>query len=240
MNLNNIQRSFGYAVVIGGNLIPFYGIYAWGWDIFSVFFLYWAENAIVGIYTLLMMLVVAAHRGILAVLFSFFTMAFFCLHYGMFCLAHLAILTELFGKEHLLHQNFQPEDFLPFILSPHVQGFYIAALGIAIAQAFQCYDKFIKHYINTQNAQELMWAPYGRIVVLHIAILLGGFAAQGLGQPVWALVVLIALKTLYDVAALKLREEDEHKLKVKDERPSENPAVPWVRNIVRKITEKRS
>ncbi len=236
MNAKEIQRIFIYIIIIGGNLIPFYGLYAWGWDIFSIFFLYWAENAIIGIYTLLMMLIVSIRNGVIEFFGGLFMMAFFCVHYGMFCAGHLVILTGLFGPEDLKAHNTLPEDIIPFLSEAHVQGFYLALAGIAVAQAFQCFDVFMKKYKAAKAAAELMAAPYGRIVVLHLAILLGGFAAMGLGSPVWALAVLIGLKTMYDIAALKSREEDEDKLKVPNEKPSEHPAIPWIRKFVEKRT----
>ena len=50
-----------------------------------------------------------------------------------------------------------------------------------------------------------MRAPYGRIVVLHVAIILGGFAVMALGEPVALLVVLVLLKLALDIK-LHLRE----------------------------------
>jgi hypothetical protein len=47
----------------------------------------------------------------------------------------------------------------------------------------------------------LMVQPYGRVAVLHIAIILGGIAAMALGSPVWALLVLLALKIGLDLKA---------------------------------------
>ena len=55
------------------------------------------------------------------------------------------------------------------------------------------------------SLKQLMSAPYGRIVLLHIAILLGGFAMMSLGQPVAMLAVLVLLKLGLDVG-LHLRE----------------------------------
>ena len=51
------------------------------------------------------------------------------------------------------------------------------------------------------SLQKIMFQPYGRIVALHVAILLGGLGAQLLGSPVWALLILIAVKIGFDVTA---------------------------------------
>jgi hypothetical protein len=54
-----------------------------------------------------------------------------------------------------------------------------------------------------------MAAPYGRIVVLHIAILFGGMATLALGSPVFLLVLLIVGKVFLD---LKFHQRSHRKL----------------------------
>jgi energy-converting hydrogenase Eha subunit C len=46
-----------------------------------------------------------------------------------------------------------------------------------------------------------MTQPYQRVVVLHIAIILGGIGAIALGSPLWALLVLLAMKIGLDLKA---------------------------------------
>ena len=44
-----------------------------------------------------------------------------------------------------------------------------------------------------------MGSPYGRVVVMHIAIMASGFLVMAIGSPAALLVVLVALKTILDV-----------------------------------------
>ena len=44
-----------------------------------------------------------------------------------------------------------------------------------------------------------MNAPYGRVILLHVVILFGGFAVQALHSPAWALVLLVGLKIAIDL-----------------------------------------
>ena len=53
--------------------------------------------------------------------------------------------------------------------------------------------------------RQIMGSPYGRIVVLHIAVIFGAVAVTALGQPIAMLVVLTLLKVAVDVK-LHLRE----------------------------------
>lgn len=219
----SLQKGLSQGLTVGGNLVPLYGVIAWHWDIFSVFFLFWAENAIIGVYTLLMMAAYGASRGVFAFIGSLFTMGFFVFHYGLFCMAHVAILTEIFGPS-MDHHNFQPGDLVPLLLSPKVQGFYWGIAGLAVAQGFRCFDLYVSKYAKEKRIEMIMFSPYGRIVVLHVAILVGGLLAQQLGEPLWALAVLIVLKTLYDVGALKAggNSADAFKVEVQDERSQKN------------------
>lgn len=54
-----------------------------------------------------------------------------------------------------------------------------------------------------------MAAPYGRIVVLHIAILFGALVITALGSPVFLLILLIIGKIVLDV---KLHQRSHRKL----------------------------
>ena len=44
------------------------------------------------------------------------------------------------------------------------------------------------------SVQDLMFAPYKRIMLLHFAVLFGGFGVMALGSPIWMLVVLVVIK----------------------------------------------
>ncbi len=193
-----LQKHLGTVMVLAGNSVPLYGVFFWGWDIFSVFFLYWAENVIVGFFVLLMMLAYSIGKGGFGrVISGLARMPFFCVHYGLFCFVHVAILTELFGGD--LHVRIaNPLDVLALIRGQHIQGFYWGLIGIFVAEAFQCFYSYAVKYSKVKEVSQIMAAPYGRIIVLHITILAGGLLAQMLGSPVWALVVLIVFKTLYD------------------------------------------
>ncbi len=46
----------------------------------------------------------------------------------------------------------------------------------------------------------LFWQPYSRVIIMHLTILLGGTWAQAKGSPLYALLVLVILKTAIDLA----------------------------------------
>lgn len=53
-------------------------------------------------------------------------------------------------------------------------------------------------YLRTSPPRQ-MGAAYGRVVVLHLTILVGGFVVAFLGAPIGALIVLVVLKTAFDL-----------------------------------------
>ena len=75
-------------VLLLANLVPVFGVLYLDWDVSSIIVLYWAENLIIGGFTLLKMLV-AGKTGAL------FRMLFFCVHYGGFCAIHGIFVLEL-------------------------------------------------------------------------------------------------------------------------------------------------
>ena len=48
-----------------------------------------------------------------------------------------------------------------------------------------------------------MGAPYGRIMVLHVTLIAGGFLVMSLHAPVLGALLLIALKLAYDLVSLR-------------------------------------
>jgi hypothetical protein len=77
-----------------------------------------------------------------------------------------------------------------------------AALALAASHGVS----FVLNYLRSGEYQRarldaLMQAPYGRVVVLHVAILGGGFLIMGMGSPVWALALLVFLKIGLDLQA---------------------------------------
>lgn len=52
-----------------------------------------------------------------------------------------------------------------------------------------------------------MHAPYRRVIVMHLTLIFGGWIVLLMGVPTGALIVLLALKTVFDLQAHR-REHD--------------------------------
>ncbi|HKW41478.1 MAG TPA: DUF6498-containing protein [Gemmatimonadales bacterium] len=188
-------------VLVGANLVPLVGVLFFGWTVFATLLLFWAENAIVGAFNVLRMLV-ATPQLVAMWLLKLFMIPFFIVHYGMFVTVHGIFVLSIFGTA--------PTKGFPslatFAHAIQTAGVAPAAWGLALSHAVS----FGFNYIGTGEYRtvllpSLMSRPYGRVMVLHVVILLGGFLVQLVGSPLIPLALLVVLKTGLDFTA-HLRE----------------------------------
>lgn len=199
--------------LIAANLVPLFGVLFFEWDASMIVLLYWAENVIAGFYNVLRLALVRVESPA-ANLGKLFTIPFFCIHFGGFCAVHgffLVAFFELGGKG---MGSVFPDDpwfghlvFVQLLVSvvahvwrnmPPEMAWPLAGLMISHGISF------VQHFIldgeyKKLSAGELMGRPYGRIVVLHIAIIVGGFFVMALGSSLGLLLILVVLKIGLDI-----------------------------------------
>ena len=160
------------------NLIPLYGVWSLGWSLFGVFVLYWLETAIIGSATLVRVLVAglpAPRERPVA------TALFFGAYFGAFWMVHGAFVYGLF------------RDDTPFDLRP-------ALIAIAVTQvsALVAWTMSDERRQTTPMGEAIR--PMGRVMVLHVTLIAGGWWLMDNESPFYGLVLLIVLKTALDVA----------------------------------------
>jgi hypothetical protein len=196
-----------WAVValVVANLIPLAGVVFFGWNVWMILIVYWLENGVVGVVNVLKMLKAEGAPDASSANWTMNGRAvndvakaglipFFVVHYGIFWLVHGVFVFTLpvFGSMESdtvdMTTGFEPLT-IPF-----------AVLALTISHALSYYFNFIKggEYRRTSAAGQ-MFAPYGRLVVLHITIIIGGMAIAVTGAPAAAVAILVGLKTLLDV-----------------------------------------
>ena len=189
--------------LIAANLVPVAGVLFFGWEVFPLMFLFWSENVIVGGFNVLKMLC-AGGGGAAGQASKTFLIPFFCVHYGMFTLVHGIFIMAMFGGGRGPGAGFPgPATFWRVMQENHLGW---AVLGLTISRGISFATNYIGNgeYKNVV-APVLMMQPYGRIVVLHITIIFGGFLVMALHSPVLGLLLLVVLKTLMDLGG-HLRE----------------------------------
>jgi len=197
--------------LLTANAIPLFGILFLGWDAFYVVLLYWAENIVIGFYNVLKMLFAAvpypaAHLG------KLFLIPLFIVHYGGFTAIHGFFVLTFF------HKNGQGPPmsgmdwpcFLVFIqMLLNVIGYMHSVIPpqvrLAVLALFASHGvSFVQNYLLkkeriTAKPDKLMGNPYGRVIIMHITIMAGGFLTMVIGSPAFLLVILVILKTILDV-----------------------------------------
>jgi hypothetical protein len=242
-------KTSAYAL-IAANALPLFGVLFLGWDTFSIVALYWTENVVIGAINVLKMITCSPDGNLLvwgdvdpndklnrermersrgdAVKMlrlanhgsKLFYVPFFIFHYGMFCFVHGAIIFAIFGREAGGFGPFGGFDNLLQVFSQQHLGWCVAALAASHLWSF------VVNYIGRGEYHRtavpiLMFQPYARIVVLHIAIILGAFVSLALGSNVGVLLFLIAGKTLLDLS-LHLHERMKHDA----DQPGQPPVLP--------------
>ena len=196
--------------LLAANAVPLFGVVFLGWDAFYVVMLYWAENVVIGFYNILKMALAAvpyraAHLG------KLFLIPFFLVHYGGFTAVHGFFVLALFHKGEgppmggtswpccliFVQMLFNVIGYMYSIIPVQVR---LAVLVLFISHGVSFVQNYLlKGEYRTAKPNDLMGSPYGRIVVMHVAIITGGFLTMALGSPAALLAVLIALKTVLDV-----------------------------------------
>ena len=186
-------------LLIAANLVPLYGVFALGWQVFPVLLLFWLENVIVGLFNVLRILL-ARPDEVITWFVKIFLCAFFIVHYGMFTSGHGFFIFSFFGNRNTGPNIFIDADVVMDALVHYHLG--IPALALFISHGFSFVANYIgKGEYKTANPQFLMMRPYGRIVVLHVTIIFGGFLVMALDAPAATLALLILFKIGLDLRA---------------------------------------
>jgi len=197
--VNSNKQTVSIVSLTAANLVPLFGAVFLGWNALYIVLLYWAENVIIGFYNILKMAFWKPKQSA-GHLTKLFFIPFFTFHYGMFTFVHGVFVMALFSGAFTNHGGFSNGPSFALLCSV-LSGdriFALAALFISHGISFVS-NYFVGGEYKRTSIEKLMKAPYGRIVVLHIAIILGGFITQALGQPVGVLVILIIMKIALDI-----------------------------------------
>jgi len=172
--------------LIAVNLLPLSGVLFFNWSVYEVLLLYWSENIIIGIFNLARFWTLLRRRRDYSALFLG---PFFTIHYGGFALGHYVFLQAFFGPDSDIGGELSAMFAASFLalLASHGISFLVNFLGR-------------REYERT-TTRELMSAPYARVVVLHLTVLFGGFGVMALGEPWYALAILVLVKLGIDIAA---------------------------------------
>ena len=183
------------------DLIPLYAVFALGWGAAPLVYLYWLENLVIGGVTLARIAGAGLGNGRSGIGQAVFMLPFFALHYGMFCYGHgvglLSLESGIASGDVPAGLSAGYGDLINHALSagPNMIAF------ISIITAFNVFlfvwDFIGKgEFLRSRPITE-MFAPYGRIILLHVALFVGMFALLSFGEPMAGVLALIVLRVLW-------------------------------------------
>lgn len=183
--------------LVVANLLPILAVLQDAASVGDVFALYWIENVVVGAVTVVKVLSaegdatqgpklssttvdVSSQRALAG---------FFCLHYGIFTFVHGVFTVVII----VIAGGFDAGVVYWIVTVAAMIGSYLISLGV---------EWFGRGQQLVVSPGAAMFAPYPRMLVLHLAVIAAFFFVvepEG-DDAVWAVVVLCGLKTAVDVA----------------------------------------
>ena len=169
------------------NLIPVAGVLWLGWSPLQLLLLYWVENVVVGLVNFAKLRGYEVHApgeagG------PFRLSGFFLMHYGLFTLVH-GIFVLVIGALIFPAPAGRGDDWLSF-------GIAVLALSLLHLGDYLRWREARGWAQGSADGQ--MFAPYGRILVLHLTIIGGVFVLLQTGAPASYIALLAVLKTFIE------------------------------------------
>ena len=193
------------------DLIPVFGLLFFGWGAAALVMLYWLENLVIGAFTIGRILLAAiTTSGVGGLVLGGLLSSFFAVHYGMFCMGHGFFLLSFLPGDSQPPMGIGPEPLLEMVAQVFERWPMMSNLLIIIAcwQAFVFATddlKYAKEHSGEMNPIKEMFAPYGRIVVLHIGVFAGASAILMLGDPMIGVLALILFRAVIGVIVNQVR-----------------------------------
>lgn len=184
--------------ILIANLIPVFGVLYWGWNLSVLLFLYWLESLAIGAVNLVLISVSNA-----TVQNRFKTSLFFILHYGLFWVAHGLFLFMWLIPEiqtysgHDAGQIAASAQTLKWVFYGMVASHVIGAISYLLSRPRE----------QRLSPTEQLFAPYGRVFVMHIVILGGAWLSARYSNIIVVVLLFTGLKIAFELLMILIREK---------------------------------
>jgi hypothetical protein len=226
MTRERALAAFDLALALATAAVIAWGVLALGWSPFVVMALFWFENVVIGGFNVAKMLATGLRLGAAGLAGAVALSAFFTVHYGLFTAVHGMFVVLLFGGTEVGRGAMDGALAGPLAaMLDHLfaeRDGWLAVLAIVLVHL----SGFVQWLARTRELppplKDLMGAPYGRIMILHVTLIASGFLVQALRAPVAGALLLVGLKLAYDLVALR---RDRTREQGTDARASARPPV---------------
>jgi hypothetical protein len=169
--------------ILAANVLPLAGVLFFGWSLFQVMLLFWADNVVIGLYMALRIRLTyrswPVGRGYGSIEYQIRGAIFGLFAYFFFTFIHGLFLVLIFRDTGSLKRA----------------DFVVALLALVASRGFDLYDTLRSPARAKRNDE------FVRVVVLHVGLVGGAFLAVWLGTPVAVLALLVVLKAASDIFA---------------------------------------
>jgi hypothetical protein len=182
-------------LIVLANLVPLAGVLLFEWDVFKVLALFWLENVFIGLFGVIKLTLSGAYReyreGILVP-------PVFLAHYGGFMMVHGMVILIMYGSQFEHPELVEP---FHFYLGRFMLEFsWIAAAALFFSHLWS----FMTNFLGTRERDRLtvsgaMALPYRRMLLTHVALLVGAWFLLEQGQPYVGIALLVTMKIVLDV-----------------------------------------
>ena len=184
--------------MLGMHLLPLLGVWLAGWNAGNLLILYWLESAVIGLWTVA--LVAAAPAQPLNILSGPSHAAttgggmalFILVHAGFFMGIHLFFLDSAFEVTQVDLHGSLPAAIVHMVLEG---GLWLPLAGVFVIRMLVT----VQALQRREPVQRQIIGFYFRIVVMQLAIILGGFLMFMVG-PIAALITLVAVRLGFELA----------------------------------------
>jgi len=186
-----MRLSASITLLILVNLIPVIGVLTWNWDLGTLLVLYWLESLIIGFFNLFK---ISQSKPEPAT--RIWTSLFFTFHYGIFWIVHgVFLIAMLIPKIDAANPDLK----FPFASLVAVNLKWVL-LAFFLSHGFS----YLRDYLTIPESERRttiaqMFVPYGRVLVLHIVILLGAFLLAEKSRVVEVLLLFTGAKIVLDL-----------------------------------------
>ena len=206
MTSERVAAGLDRALALASAVVLAWGVLVLGWSPFVVMMLFWFENVVIGVLHLVKLLVTGARLGGAGLIGGVAISAFFTVHYGLFTAVHGVFVVLLFGGGELGPNAMDsglggPAWSMVHRLLAERDG-WLAVVAIVLLHLSGLVQWLARTRESPPPLKELMGAPYGRIVILHVTLIASGFLLQALKAPAAGALLLIGLKLAYDLVTL--------------------------------------
>ena len=190
------RNKWSILVLIIANMMPLTGVLLCGAKLSDILFLYWLENLIIGFYNVLKLIKISGSSYVNA------ARNFVPYFFGIL-LAQLILILMLFHPDAPYLQAVPGNIFsavLPRLIKDATPWTFIFAGGFALSHGFSYWHNFLgKKEYERIDPEDQAAAPYKRVFVLAITVIVAGVCLEQVGSPIGGLVLMILLKTVLDI-----------------------------------------